>query len=112
MKKYLFPGNNGFREIPFEQFKSKQFEKEMAELRHKITVRYMPDWYIPIPGDEKFIARLEAKGMLNAEQLTYAKSGEDVSPLNLEGNAARYMFGKHWEVYGRGCWHSGTCRNN
>jgi hypothetical protein len=50
--------------------------------------------------------------MLNAEQLTYAKIDEDVIPLNLEGNAARYMFGKHWEVYGRGCWHSGTCRNN
>jgi hypothetical protein len=112
MKKYLFPGNNGFREIPFEQFKSKQFENYMAELRHKIIVRYMPDWYTPIPRDEKFIARLEAKGMLNAEQLTYAKSDEDVIPLNLEGNAARYMFGKHWEVYGRGCWHSGTCRNN
>jgi hypothetical protein len=53
MKKCLFPGNNGFREIPFEQFKSKQFEKEMAELRHQITVRYMPDWYTPIPSDEK-----------------------------------------------------------
>jgi hypothetical protein len=112
MKEYLFPGHNGFREIPFEKFRSEQFEKEMGGLRHNITVRYMPDWYTPIPRDQKFITRLEAKDMLNAEQLAYAKSDEEVIPLNLEGNGDRYMFGRHWEVYGRGCWHSGTCRNN
>lgn len=100
MKDYLFPDLDPEVEDPFEDFKNSDFETQMLELRHNITVRYMPDWYVPVPRDEESIAALVRQGTLDAEQVAYAKGNEEAIPLNLEGWGGTYLYSKHWEVYG------------
>lgn len=70
-----------------EKFRSEsaQFEKEIMELRHSVTVKYMPDWYCPVPRRPDVVEKLQGLGRLSDEQLAYAKSDEAVIPLDLDG---------------------------
>lgn len=97
---YLLPDLYPEIEDPFEDFRNSNFEIQMRELRHNITVRYMPDWYVPVPRNEDLITELVESGTLNDEQVAYARSNEEVIAFDENGRAGRYLFSKHWEVYG------------
>ncbi|KAE8440601.1 hypothetical protein EG329_007047 [Mollisiaceae sp. DMI_Dod_QoI] len=105
LKTYLFPGNLTVPSRPFEEFESSYFLTEMHLLAQNITLKYMPDWYVPVPRVEEYIQRLEEQGDLDEDQLAYARSDEEVIPLNLKGWGRNYLFTKHWEAYGRWKWH-------
>jgi hypothetical protein len=65
----------------------------MLSLRHNITVRYMPDWYCPVPRDPEIVSKLHnSYGKLTDEQVAYAESDEPVIPLNLEGWGGNLVF--------------------
>jgi hypothetical protein len=101
MEQVLFPVLNGEMDEGFmREFTDSNFETQMKELRHNITVRYMPDWYVPVPRDEAWFAELLERGDINAEQAAYARSNEEVIPFNKDGWGGRYLWSKHWEVYG------------
>ena len=100
MEELLFSELNTRVADPYEYFKNSEFEIQMRELRHNITVRYMPDWYIPVPRNEDWIAALVEKGTLNAEQAAYARSDEEVIPFNKDGLGGSYLFHKKWQLYG------------
>ncbi|CZR60776.1 uncharacterized protein PAC_10672 [Phialocephala subalpina] len=104
MKDYLFPRNITTPSRPFDVFGSSNFLEEMNKLKHNISVRYMPDWYLPVPRVEEYIQRLENWYDLTPEQIEYARSDEEEVPVNLKGWAGNYYGTKHWEVYGRGDW--------
>ncbi len=79
--------NNTCDHDPYEHFKGPLLDRAMAKLRHDITVRYMGDWYCPVPRDPDFLAKLKMKhpGKLTEEQMAYAESSEPVIPQNLGG---------------------------
>lgn len=101
IEEFLFPEVKGRVEDPFGDFKSSDFESQMRDLRHNITVRYMPDWYIPVPRNEEWVVELVEKGTLSDEQAEFARSDEAAIPFNPNGWGGRYLFNKHWEVYGK-----------
>lgn len=99
MRDYLFPPNNTLPNYPLDKFTSSNFVEEMGLLKHNILVKYMPDWYLPVPRVEEYIQRSEDLGDLTEEQLAYARSNEEVIPVNLKGWAGQYLITKHWDVY-------------
>ncbi|KAF8851552.1 hypothetical protein BDZ45DRAFT_144289 [Acephala macrosclerotiorum] len=105
IRDYLFPRNLTIPSPPFDEFGSSKFVEQMNELKHNISVKYMSDWYLPVPRAEESIQRLERDGDLTPEQVEYARSDEKEIPVNLKGWAGRYYSTKHWDVYGRGNWH-------
>jgi len=64
----------------------------MSSLRHNITVRYMPDWYCPVPRREDVITRLKKHKALTEEQIAYAESDEPAIPLKLDSWDGRLPF--------------------
>lgn len=80
--------NNTCGHKPYANFKGPQFDRAMKELRHNITVRYMSDWYCPVPRESGFIAELKISHptKLTEEQLVYAESDEPVIPQNSDPN--------------------------
>jgi hypothetical protein len=79
--------NNTCDHDPYANFKGPQFDRAMKELRHNITVRYMSDWYCPVPREPAFISKLKSSHpeKLTAEQMAYAESDEPIIPQSLEG---------------------------
>lgn len=110
MREYLFSGN-GTTHNPLESFLAQDFENEMQELKHNISVRYMADWYTPVPRDEEYILWLEEMQYINANQTAFARSKEEAIPLTLpdiDKPWGRMRFSKHWELYGKGNWDQGS----
>ncbi|KAH8811297.1 hypothetical protein F5884DRAFT_781711 [Xylogone sp. PMI_703] len=87
MENHLFPNRNSTNTTsnPLVKFESSSFKQQMHELRHIISVRYLDSWYCPVPRNATFINLLEERGALTPEQIAYARSDEEVIPLNLEG---------------------------
>jgi hypothetical protein len=79
--------NNTCDHDPYKDFKLSLFDTMLKEVRHNITIKYMSDWYCPVPRDPEFLATLKTEhpGKLTAEQLAYAESDEPVIPQNLTG---------------------------
>ncbi|KAH7327252.1 hypothetical protein BKA65DRAFT_480969 [Rhexocercosporidium sp. MPI-PUGE-AT-0058] len=84
--------NNTCDHNPMDNFKAKPFDQAMSSLRHNITVRYMADWYCPVPRREDVITHLKNNKTLTEDQIAYAESGEPVRPLNLESWGGRLPF--------------------
>ncbi|PVH77876.1 hypothetical protein DL98DRAFT_590948 [Cadophora sp. DSE1049] len=84
--------NNTCEHNPIDSFKAKPFDQAMSSLRHNITVRYMPDWYCPVPRREDVITHLKNNKALTEEQIGYAESDEPVIPLNLDSWGGRLPF--------------------
>ncbi|KAK0127543.1 hypothetical protein ONS96_007078 [Cadophora gregata f. sp. sojae] len=84
--------NNTCDHNPMDSFKTKPFDQAMSSLRHNITVRYMPDWYCPVPRREDAITHLKNNKALTEEQITYAESNEPVIPLDLDSWGGRLPF--------------------
>jgi hypothetical protein len=101
IEEFLFPKIGESVDNPFQDFKNSNFEGQMRELRHNITVRYMPDWYVPVPRNEEWVAELLERGTLNDEQAAFARSNEAAIPFNADSWGGKYLFSKHWEVYGQ-----------
>ncbi len=104
MGKYLFP-INGIVYNPLESFRVEEFRKEIEEVKHNISARYMPDWYTPLPRDEEYISWLEQIEYINEEQAAFARSAEEVIPINLGESFAswgRMHYSRHWELFGAG----------
>ena len=68
----------------------------MREIQHNITVKYLPDRYCPLPRREDFLSRLVAAGKLTEEQIRYARSDEEVIPMNLDGWAGSLVWTQGW----------------
>jgi len=75
-----------------DSFEAKLFDQAMSSLRHNITVRYMPDWYCPVPRREDVITRLKKHKALTEEQIAYAESDEPAIPLKLDSWDGRLPF--------------------
>lgn len=84
--------NNTCDHNPMDSFKAKPFDQAMGSLRHNITVRYMPDWYCPVPRREDVVTHLKNNKALTDEQIAYAESDEPVIPLNLESWGGKLPF--------------------
>jgi len=61
---------------PLELFNGTGFDAAMKELRHKIQVQYMPDWYTPVPRNQRMIDSWKRWGLLTEEQIEFAESDE------------------------------------
>lgn len=94
LTEYLFPNPNNTVEIEIlKDFNaSPTFESKMQELQHNISVKYLPDRYCPVPRDAEFITKLESLGKLTSDQSAYAKSDEEIIPLNLQSWGGNLVF--------------------
>ncbi|KUJ18856.1 uncharacterized protein LY89DRAFT_506284 [Mollisia scopiformis] len=77
---------------PMKNFQAPAFSAAMAKLRHEISVKYLRDWYCPVPRKQEIIDKMKAQNLLTDEQLAYAKSDEPVIPLNLESWGGNLVF--------------------
>jgi hypothetical protein len=77
---------------PLERFNGTGFDVAMKELRHKIGVQYMPDWYCPVPREQEMINSLKRWGHLTEEQIEFAESDEPKIVEKLEGWAKNMVF--------------------
>jgi len=77
---------------PMDKFRASAFSTAMTELRHNISVKYLRDWYCPVPRKQDYIEKMKTKGLLTDEQIAYAESDEPVIPLNLESWGANLLF--------------------
>lgn len=77
---------------PMKSFRASAFSKAMTNLRHDIEVKYLGDWYCPVPRKKEVIDKMKAFGALTEEQIEYAESDEPVIPLNLESWGGNLVF--------------------
>jgi hypothetical protein len=90
--------NNSCDHDPMQTFRASAFTIAMNELRHNISVKYLRDWYCPVPRRQDFIDKLKVKGRLTDEQIAYAEGDEPVIPLNLESWGANLVFMQPWPI--------------
>lgn len=102
---FLVNGTNTNQSL-LSSFRVKEFHARMLELKHNISVRYMPDWYTPVPRKEEYIAYLDEFSLLTSEQAAFARSNEEVIPINLEPwvTWGRMHYGRHWALFENGNW--------
>jgi hypothetical protein len=74
---------------PLKSFDGKGFDVAMRELRHKIEVQYMLDWYCPVPREQELIDKLKEWRKLTAEQIKFAESDKPRIVEKLEGWAKK-----------------------
>ncbi len=85
-------GNHTCDHDPMDNFRANAFSKAMVKLRHDITVKYLGDWYCPVPRKQEIIDKMKSNGLLTEEQIAYAESDEPVIPLNLESWGGNLVF--------------------
>jgi hypothetical protein len=77
---------------PMKNFRASAFLEAMKDLRHDIEVKYLRDWYCPVPRKKEVIDKMKSLGALTDEQIEYAESDQPVIPLNLDSWSGNLVF--------------------
>jgi len=98
VEEFMFPSSNNtwIAADPFQKFREMAFHFDymMKGVKHDILVKYLPDWYCPLPREEHYVSQLEAMGKLTPEQSDYARSDEEIITMNLKTTS--YLVSSQW----------------